>query len=129
MPHVVSEATWTGERLELSDPAGYKAQLKRMKLGAGERLIVRVERVEDAITEWQRRYYFGACIRPLSEYTGFTEPEMHLMVKTACMPPDKTSITELSKEEMRLFIDAVQRWAAEIVGFVIEDPGSYGVPA
>jgi hypothetical protein len=129
--HVSAFASWDAEkeRLVLDDQVSFHAGLRKLKPGAGERFVVRVEREEDALTEAQRRYYFAACIHPLSEYTGFSEPEMHVMVKAVCMPPGKTSIMQLSKEEMNAVISHVQQWAAEVVGLVLEDPVRHGIAA
>jgi hypothetical protein len=126
MSAVTADAVFTDGQPKLVDPVDYRAALKKVKWGEGEELLVRVEPKADALTEAQRRYYFGVCVHPLSNRTGYTEPEMHVLLKAVCLQPGKTSITQLSKAEMGEFIDAVQRYAADVIGVVLDVPENHG---
>lgn len=114
---VTAIASWNADResLVLDDPGIYRAGLKRMKLGAGERVVIHVEREQDAIAAHQRKFYFGHIIRPLVDANiGYAQDEWHEMFKGAFMPDDgRTSITQLTYDEMRAFSERCEQYARE----------------
>lgn len=90
-----------------------------MKLGDGEAVEIRVTRAEEAKRVSQVRLWF-ACIRELSEHTGYDVKEMHELAKVAVWEPDwPTSLAQWSKDQMSAAITKLVRWAAEDVGCVL----------
>ena len=124
--HVTARAVWDGERIQLDDPMVFRAAIRRMKFGAGETLIIRVESEAEAWRHSDVKHLFGHIYAPVLEFgeTGYTKTEFHTVEKAFWMPDDgRTSITELNREELqdytRLcekqlreeFPDAFELWA------------------
>lgn len=104
--HVTANATWTGEKLELDDVDRYRRDLRSLKLGVGEVVVVRVERIEDAYTYGQLKHYYGHLIAPVVEYTG--DPDWHRMLKAMFLQDGKTSLTQCDRDELDHYIKAVE---------------------
>ena len=68
-------------------------------------------------------------MQPFCEWTGYHKHEAHAMLKAECMPEGKTSITELSREELRDYTTAAEHtareWSPE--AFAIMDPAVGGL--
>lgn len=95
-------------KVEIVDRDFYRTRAARMakKWGEGCMLKIRVEPVEEAISDGQRRYYFGRVVKPYVEYTG--DLDFHDNVKAALIQDGRTSITQLTREEMAFFIEAAE---------------------
>ncbi len=102
---------------EVIIPAGqnYDARKKRhaKTWGDGCALVIRIEPEEDAYTYGQIKHYWGHVVDPFCETTGYHKHEAHALLKAECMPEGKTSITELSGEELRAYTDAAEQKARE----------------
>lgn len=111
--HVSAKASWDGEksRLVLDDQMLFHAQLRRLKPGAGEQFVIRIEREEDAYTYGQLKHLYGHVYTPLSEWNGDFVADWHLLLKAAFMPEGKTSLTQLNKEELDAFIRQCEVYA------------------
>lgn len=81
--------------------------------GEGRALKIRVEPEEEAYTYGQIKHYWGHVITPFCETTGYHKDEAHTLLKAECMPEGKTSITELSGEELRAYSEAAEQKARE----------------
>lgn len=111
--HVSASAVWDGEqqRLHLADQAITNAAVRRkFKPGDGESFVVLVMRPEDSITWGDFKHLYGHLYAPVSRRTGETVAEVHVRMKAAFMPDDgRTSITELSRAEMKAFTESVEQ--------------------
>ena len=83
------------------------------KWGDGTALTIRIEPEEDAYTYGQIKHYWGFVVQPFCEETGYHKHEAHLLLKAECMPEGKTSLTELSGEELRDYAAAAEQTARE----------------
>lgn len=108
---VLAAAVWTGTAVKVCEPAQFVRDLRRAKWGDGQMLVVRVEPPEDALTEGQRRHYFGHIVAPLSEWNGDFRADWHLLLKSMFMPEGKTSITQLSYDEMQTYTEQCEVYA------------------
>lgn len=93
----------------------YKAHAARMAKhwGEGAALRIRIEPEEEAKSYGQIKHYWGHVVTPFCEWTGYYKHEVHAMLKAECMPEGKTSLTELSREEMAAFSEAAEQTARE----------------
>jgi hypothetical protein len=83
------------------------------RTGDGTALTIRIEPEEDAYTYAQIKHYWGYVVQPFCEETGYHKHEAHLLLKAECMPEGKTSLTELSREELRDYAAAAEQTARE----------------
>lgn len=80
----------------------------------------------------QNRYYFGVCVDLISEHTGFTQEEVHeilkhkFLAKRVLLAQEYVDITktttELSTSEFKHYIEQIQRWASMELSIVLPDP-------
>jgi len=80
----------------------------------------------------QNRYYWGVVVKMLSEYTGFTDEEIHEILKHHFLSVNKTfndmifyipqSTTSLTTAQMEDYLTKVRRWAAAELGCSIPEP-------
>lgn len=80
--------------------------------GDGVDLSVTLEPAPLAVSRGQRAYYFAAIVQPLVDHTGYPSDKWHRAFKKVLMPDDgRTSITQLSHEEMREFMEVAECYA------------------
>jgi hypothetical protein len=111
MSALIVDAVVRDGRIHITDENFYRTRAERFakKLGNGTMLKIRIEPEEEAISDGQRRYYFGRIVKPLVEYTG--DLDVHDNFKAALIQDGRTSITQLSREEMAFFIEAAEFFA------------------
>lgn len=111
--HVSASAVWDGDqqRLHLAEQAiTNKAIRQKFKPGNGESFVVLVMRPEDAIAFGQYKHLYGHLYSPVAETTGETVADVHLRMKAEHYPDDgRSSLTELSRAEMKAYIEAVEQ--------------------
>lgn len=98
-------------RMRVTD-SYYATRLDRFaqKWGEGCALKVRVEPEDEAWRHSDGKHLYGHLYKPVSKRHGETVAEVHLRMKSQFMPDDgRTSITELNREEMKDFIEAVEQ--------------------
>lgn len=112
---VIADAVWDGRKLVMADAEGYRRDLTKLELGAGERVTIRVERPEDARKYHQLKHLFGHIYRPLAKHDGcgHTELELHDICKAMFMPEGKLSTLDLNYDEMDAFTQAAERFLRE----------------
>ena len=110
---VLASAIWDGRKLVMTSPEQYRADLKRLELGAGEAVTIRVERPEDARKYHQLKHLFGHLYEPVERYSGHSKLELHAMAKAMYLPDGKLSTVDLSYDEMDAFCQHVERWLRE----------------
>ncbi|HVQ15606.1 MAG TPA: hypothetical protein VMS40_18520 [Vicinamibacterales bacterium] len=109
-----------GGVLQMVDLSAYRRDLKKMQLGAGEAVEIRIMRVDEAKRLAQLRLWF-ALVREMSEYTGYDVREMHELAKVAVREPDwPDSLSVFTKDQMSAAITNVLRWSAETLGLALE---------
>lgn len=82
--------------------------------GDGVFLRIRIEPKDEAVAHYQFKHLYGHVFEPVAESTGHTSAELCLMAKAKFMPDDgRTSLTELSYEEMRAFSEQTEQWLRE----------------
>jgi hypothetical protein len=81
----------------------------------------------------QNAWYWTAIVKPIADYTGYTEQEMHAVLKEKFLArrhiviaDEDISIspttTTLTTEEFTNYAERVIAWAASDLGLVLEDP-------
>lgn len=110
---VIANATWDGRKLVMADVGAYRLGLKRLELGAGEQVTIRVERPEDARKYHQLKHLFGHIYNPVAETTGHSVLELHALCKALFMPEGKLSTVDLSYDEMDEFTQHAERYLRE----------------
>lgn len=111
MTSCATPAVWNGQGVEITNPAHYQAGLRALQLGVGEALVLRVERLEGALSYGQLKYWHGYVVGPLVEWTG--DHDWRLYLKAMFLPEGKHSLTELSYAEMRAFTEHSEAWARQ----------------
>ena len=87
-----------------------KRQRAARTWGDGTALTIRIEPEEDAIQYHQLKHLYGHCYTPVSKRHGETVAEVAIRMKVAFMPDDgRTSLTELTREELKAFTEAVEQ--------------------
>lgn len=132
-------------RPHLDDPAAFKAYLASLANSCVE-IIVRKQRERKSTR--QLRWYWGAILPALSEYTGYTPEEMHAWCtyKFLDSPERKTLVIAdtagevieeadvqlypdrvhlLSTSQMASYCDDIRQFAAERFHVVIDDPDKF----
>lgn len=110
--HITVGATWINGKLAFTpdQQAAFVRGVRRLKLGDGECVSIRVEREDEAWKYSDAKHLYGHLYSPVSKRTGETVAEVHLRMKVSFMPDDgRTSITQLNREEMRSFIESVEQ--------------------
>jgi len=122
--HVSATAVWDGDqqRLRLADPLVFNAGMRRLKPGAGESFVIRVEREADAKRHHQLKWYFGYVVKQCVEKTGYAVPEMDQIFRALFMPGDVETLSLMSYEQMEDFNRQCEHYAAEVIGVVVEGP-------
>lgn len=71
----------------------------------------------------QNKYYFGVIVDMISQETGNEPEETHELLKLKFLKPmGKQNTTQLDTREFNLYIEKIQRWAAQELSMVIPDP-------
>ncbi len=116
MSAVTAAAVWDANKVRVLDEGGFVESLRKAKWGQGSALVVRVEPEEDAYTYAQLKHLYGHVYEPVVAYAGITKVELHAMAKVQHMPEGKTSVTQLSRDELKAFTEAVEQWLREEIG-------------
>lgn len=100
----------------------YKALRQRFaeRTGDGVLLTIRIEPADEVWRQADAKHLYGHLYAPVSKQTGETVADVHLRMKAAHFPDDgRTSLTQLNRDEMRAYIEAVEQDIRE------NDPGSW----
>lgn len=127
------------------------------RIEKGKLLIRSAKRMTEALSFWRdcevtvtierrhairsikaNKYYFGVCLRLLSEHTGYTVDELHEWAKAKFLPKriliqdsdgivhDDTPIggttTTLNRVQFYDYVEQIRQFAAEELSVVIPDP-------
>ena len=116
--------------------------IKHLSSLEGQQVTVKIDKERHPRTNAMNRYYWGAIVEPISEYTGIrpgTLHEHHLKKMFASHPEtiwDKQGnpvaeviVTEhtsqMTIERFKKYCEDCKQWAAEFLGIYIGDPGEY----
>jgi len=113
---VTVDAVVHQDGIQIVDEDLYRTRVKRAvkAWGSGTALKVRIEPEEEAVQYYQFKHLFGHVFEPVCDFTGYTKQELCLMAKAeGFMPEGKTSLTELSREEMDEFTKQAEKWLHE----------------
>lgn len=132
---VVTGGTLRRGKVTIRDRAAFEAALSSMTDGE---VFVRVERQRATRSLKQNAFYWGVLVHGLSEHTGYSPDEMHEFVKMKFIPKrlavskgngeivDELVIggttTKLDTIDFQDYCAEIQRWAAEDLDLVLEDP-------
>jgi len=99
---LIVDAVVRDGKIAMVNEADYRRRSAKAagKWGDGAALIIRIETEEDAKAYGQLKYFFGYIVEPMEEFTGDTD--WALRFKTMFMPDEKTSLTQLSYDEMAM---------------------------
>ena len=73
-------------------------------------------------SEKQNRYYWKCLVKPICEYTGYHQFELHELLKERFIL--KTS-KELTKKEFQIYCEEIRAWAAVDLGLHLQAPNEY----
>lgn len=90
---------------------------------------VQISRYKRTRSSQANRYYWGVVIRLIAEYTGYTDDEVHAMLKMMFlrkradgMPETVMSTSKLPTDKFEEYLETIRRWAAVDLGVFIPDP-------
>ncbi len=114
MSAVTAPAVWDNGAVRVLDREGFVGRLTKAEYGQGRALVVRVEPEEEAIRHGDYKHLYGHVYLPVVDFTGMSDVELHLQAKAKFMPDDgRTSVTQLSRDEFRVFTEHVDQWLRE----------------
>lgn len=132
---IVASGTLRNGKVTIRDRGVFEDGLATMPDGE---VFVRVERPRATRSLKQNAFYWGVLIQGLSEHTGYTPDEMHEFLKMKFIPKrlavakgngeivDELVIggttTKLDTIDFTDYCAEIQRWAAEELDLVLEDP-------
>ncbi len=110
-------------KIRIVDEDFYRTRAARMakQWGDGASLTVRIEPEDEAIKYGQLKYWHGYVLQPLVEYTG--DHDWRVYLKLMFLPDGKTSLTQLTYDEMRAFTEQTEAWAHEMCAEAYEQHG------
>lgn len=85
----------------------------------GARVVVTIGKAETTRTMNQNRYYWSCVVRLLSAHCGYSEGEMHRLLKQHF---GVTSTKTLTLEEFSEYVDKVRAWAQTDMDVSIPTP-------
>jgi len=113
-------------RLRIDQANVFAAQLQQLRDGVVEIAIARKRATR---SQQANRFYWGQCVAPVAEHTGYTANEIHELAKQMFLPKRLAvadthgevrgefvigaSTTRLTTLEFSEFIEAFRAWAAE----------------
>ena len=101
-------------KLTLDDRKGFKDYLYNL-----EGYVTLEIKVSENVRSPQQNAYYRVIIRTLGKELGYTEHEMHEVIKNKY---EIESTKHLTVEEFGEFIDQIIRWAVTEMGIVLPDP-------
>lgn len=91
-----------------TDVAALRRAVVRRQWVDGVALVIRVELAEESWQHADLKHYWGHIIKPFCDYTGYSRHEAHAeLFKPMFMPEGKTSLTQLSRPELKTYIEDV----------------------
>ena len=101
-------------------------------------VIVRIEKAHAIRSVEANKYYFGVCLKLLSEYTGHTVDELHEWAKARFIPKHVSicdgngvikddlvvggTTASLNRVQFYEYVEAIRKFAAEELSVDIPDP-------
>lgn len=146
--HVTVTATFDGKKLQFSadEQDQYFNAVKRLRLGLGEQVEIRIEPLEAARSLRANREYWGFVVRPVSLYTrgAMSLVDVHRYFKAEHLPSERfvladpetgevklerdlerLTTTTLSEDEFRNYMERCRATAATECGIDFSDRGLY----
>ena len=102
-------------KLSLVDEDGFRAKLKEFN---GDVTVIIKQRGKTRSPK-QNNYYRGVLVKILSEEFGYTDYEMHKVLKDHF---NIKSTKHLDQVEFRNYLDKIIRWASMEYGIALPDP-------
>ena len=113
--------------------AASEAIRNELLLLAGKKVTIYVEKFKKKRSNEQNSFYWSVPVKMISEYTGYTNEEVHELLKSKFLGIKKIKIggdeiergnttTNLTTTEYMAYIEDVQRWASETLNLYIPDP-------
>lgn len=106
-----------------------------LKSNNGKRVTVDISRHYSPRTNDQNKYYWGVVVNMLSDYTGFTDEEMHNLLKNKFLTKHKIikdkllvssySTTELDTAQFSDYIEKIKDWASIEFSLYIPNANEY----
>jgi len=122
-------------RLRLRQADWFAQQLKELRDGE---VLITVERLREARSRQQSRYYFGVVLALISRHSGFSVDELHAWAKARFLPKHLAltngngeivdeyilggSTKVLTPSEFSDYVEAIRQFAAEQLQVAIPDP-------
>lgn len=106
-----------------------------MRRWAGKEIILTIEEKKNRRSLRQNAYYWGVVIPLIAEYTGYSENDIHDLLKTMFLKKyivlngkEKTiirSTSELTTAEFAEYLKKIVQWAWDKLQIVIPEPEKY----
>jgi hypothetical protein len=83
----------------------YTAKRRRAaaRWGVGAMLTIRIDEKEEASKHAHYKHLHGHLLKPVSDWTGYTETELKAEMKARFLPDGMTSLTEMSADQFDQF--------------------------
>jgi hypothetical protein len=109
------------------------AQISAIDLAARPIQTVEIRAFKKDRTSKQNRYYHGVVLKTISDYTGYSQGELHELFKSNLLPSkviviaDKQveytqSTTELTTAQFERYISEIVQFASDSLSLYIPDP-------
>lgn len=83
------------------------------RFGLGTMLTIRIDEKEEAAKHGHYKHLHGHLLKPVSDFTGYTETELKAEMKARFLPDGMTSVTEMSADQFSEFNKSVEQCIRE----------------
>lgn len=115
MTHIQARGVFVGGEVRIIADHAYRRDLQRAerRWAEGEALTLWISTEEDGLRYSQLKHYYGHLVTPLAQDCGYTKTEQDLMLKAMFLPEGKTSLTQLTYDEMDDYSKTVESFIRE----------------
>lgn len=117
-------------KLILSNPDTFKEELKKL---SGKRVYVIVDTERQKRSNDQNEFYWGVCLKLISDHTGYTCEELHDILKYKFLGTDEKKIgsetvkilkstTKLNTLQFEEYLGRIRDWASTKLNVIIPLP-------
>lgn len=102
---LIVDAVVDSGKVRIVDEFAYRLQLnaRAAEWGEGRMLKARLEPAENAATWAHHKHLHGHLLKPVSDWTGYTETELKVEMKARFLPDGMRSTTEMDAEQFDEF--------------------------
>lgn len=143
LPLVTATGTIRNGKLHIANRAQFDETVRA--LGDGWQVEIEITRLRATRSGQANRYYWGVVIKALHDLTGYTDAELHDLMKAKFLPKELAftdgngdvveafvlggSTRGLNTQEFSEYVNRIRDWAADKLGLYIPEANEAGYGA